>query len=1271
MPTDTHHATPHHHHTFPAMADPKIKYDIEAAVSGEADAQKLAAELRNVGDVLEGDLQQSALDAAQALESLGAKQRALAEFARLKREAEDMAAALGTATRVVNDLGSELPQASANTQALANAERAMSNALADAQASLARKKEALKQLREETTGAARRTDEFKAAEAGLKAAISATTAEVKTRKTDLTSTTQGLAQATAAEAALSKEYQLAIGVAAKASAEVGNRTRALEASRAALNAAGISTTNLAQADRNLQAAVAQVREQVAELAPAYQRAAAASSASTQAQAQNQRTLRDGMADIGAQLQRIQQIATVALGGSYIGGLAKGVADTADQFKNLQARVQLVTGEGQAFQGAWEGIAQTALKTNSALEGTGTLFARLVKAAQEGGASAEMAQQRALQLVQTINQAVQLSGTSATASEAAITQLIQGLQSGVLRGDEFNSVLEQAPRLAEAMAKGLGVTTGQLRDMAAQGQLTADVVMKSLQGQSDAVAKEFAKLPPTVGRALQNLTTSWTMYVGESDKGLVSSANAAKGINLLAQNLDVLVTSLTSAGKLWAAIKIAGLAADFGRWATQTLAATTAVEANTAATAGNAAAQTANAAAQAQRTAAQSAGTAATVASTAAQKANAAAWGSIATFTGQAAAAANVATASTAAGTAATVAKTAQMGLLGRAIGGVTGLLGGPVGLIATVVLFSSEIKSGIVSVAEWAASFSDAGKRAKETEQKLKELAAAEKQAALAREQAVAANKASEQALLGLTKAGSALIVKFDELRKSGKSSADAIADIGKDFDLSKQPGIRDAGTVLNALLQQGKITAQEFEAAWARALSSEDLGKFEANAKAAFSGVAGSTERLAQVTDQVLREAVRRVGPEYEALAGVTNRASAAAINDTDALIRGLDRLRTQGVDVAAALTASLGRGIDTANTVQALDAVKAQIEAVRRVLGDKVADGLLDQATVAADRLRQKMEEAKPGIQSVQEAMRQLGITSDADLKKVAASAQSAYDALKTSGTASAREMQAAWVKTAQAAIDANNGIAPSWVKAQAAANGYKVETDGATSSLVNLRDAANRAAGGVTDLAAAQRAGIAAAQAYAQSQTEAGAAARAAKMSNDELQQSLSGDKYGNRPGGLAERNAAIGEDSKRRDADRGKTTGTFDAFSGASSVDELDRRYETALNNLNQSARDNPSAMGSGWTDWAMQNLQKQYSTARSDMSRKRNAAANAERISRREDLNPYAEKSDKQSTSTAGAAKTYNVQIGGRTVKTTSDADAQSLIAALKDARMAA
>ena len=80
------------------MADPKIKYDIEAAVKGEADAEQLAKTLRGVGDVLEGDLQEGAIAAAQALEALASKQRAIDTFSALKRETADLESALTKAT---------------------------------------------------------------------------------------------------------------------------------------------------------------------------------------------------------------------------------------------------------------------------------------------------------------------------------------------------------------------------------------------------------------------------------------------------------------------------------------------------------------------------------------------------------------------------------------------------------------------------------------------------------------------------------------------------------------------------------------------------------------------------------------------------------------------------------------------------------------------------------------------------------------------------------------------------------------------------------------------------------------------------------------------------------------------------------------------------------------------------------------------------------------------------------------------------------------------
>lgn len=1061
------------------MADPKIKYDIEAVVKGEADADQLAKALRNVGDALEGGLQQGAQEAAQALDALAAKQRALDSFTALRRETEQLSTALATATGVVDRLGAELPQVAAQTQAFAVAEKSAGAALQQAQADLTRKRDALRALKEESTGAARKTDEYKAAVAALKDSIKAATVEVKAQQTAQRAAAQAAAQAQGAEAALRKEYDVAIGSAARLSGELRNKNTALAQTREAMQALGVSTTNLAQHERNLKDAVEQVRQSVAAMAPAYQQAAAASSQSTQVQAQNQRSLREGMTSISTQLQRVQQIASVALGGSYAGGLIKDVADTADAFKNLEARIKLATGEGPLFQEAFRGVAEISLRTNSALDETGTLFTKLAKAGQEAGKSAEVAQREALALTETINQTIQLSGGSADSAKAAIVQLIQGLQSGVLRGEEFNSVMEQAPRLAQAMANGLGVTTGELRKLANQGALTAETVMGALRGQADVVAGEFAKLPPTVGRALQNLSTQWTLYVGSADSGMVSSANAAKVINALAANLDTLVTTLQTAGKLWAAIKIAGLASDFGAWALKTLSATTAVEANTVAVGANTLAQRGNSAAVAANAAAQAANTTATAASTAAKAANAASWASIATFAGQATSATQAATAATAASTAAVAGKTAGLGLLGGALRGVTSLLGGPVGLIATVVLFSGEIKRGATAVFEWGMSFTEAGKKLKQHDQSLRDAeartrlaaeAAKEHQAALERQAA-----ALEQARIKsfeLSKEAMGLVAQFDKMRKDGDSAAEAIGKIGKDFDLSNVPGIKNATAVLDLLVADGKLSAEQFRAAWAKALDGKDLAQFEVLARAAFSGAAREGERVGQLLDATVREAVRRTGLDFEQLQGKIGAASRSALNDLDAIVGGLDRLKSQGVDTGRVLAASLTKAIDTADSQKALDEVRARVESLRKELGNKVADGLLDQIKAKAEAVKDALDKAVPGVTSLREAMKQLGVVSDESLRNTAATSKQAYDAMATSGKASARELSDGFRRAAEEAIAANNGIAPSWVTAQAGVRGFKLEADGAGKTILRSMADAKKAVEGVGD--AAGRAG-----------------------------------------------------------------------------------------------------------------------------------------------------------------------------------------------------
>ncbi|HEY0953978.1 MAG TPA: tape measure protein [Roseateles sp.] len=761
---------------------------------------------------------------------------------------------------------------------------------------------------------------------------------------------------------------------------------------------GIASKNAKDAQQRLAAESEQVRAAVANLLPAYQGAARGA---TEAGAQIQRTHRaigEGVDSISTQLGRVQNAFIALQGGGFLGGLIKDAAETADAYNGLAARIKLATGEGQAFRAGMEGVQQIALETRSGLEATGELFARIATA----GKQLNLTNQESLDLTRTINQSVQITGGSVQAAEAAITQLNQGLQSGVLRGDEFNSVMEQSPRLAKALADGLGVTTGRLREMAAEGQLTSETIIKALKGQSDTISAEFAKLPPTVGGALQNLSTQWMIYIGNLDKSTGASKTAAEAIAYLANNLDTIVGTLATVGKGVVALQLLKLASHFKDWAVGAATATTALTANTAAT----------------------------VANTAAARANAAAV--------------------TAAGAASVDAAT-KKGLLSTAMGGVAaagrgvvGMLGGPVGLLVLTATYAKDL-------GEVAAKLVLKARGLKTVEEAEKDLAAQEKRSyeqaqalAKARSDQAAADKAAAEAKFGLSDAAKKLIGEFDELIKKGQTADEAINAIGKKFDLASSPGIKAAAGVLDKLAADGKLTAEQVQKAWAEALDGQDLAKFEILARAALDGTQRSAEQLSQVIDAQLREAIKRAGLDMGLISTGMSQAAVKAINDTEALIAGFDRLKAQGLDAGRVLAASFVKAIDTADSQQALDALTQRIKAARQLLGDKITNGLLDQISAQADQVKLKMDGMLPGIQSVAEAMKVLGVTSQKSLSETAAQFKAAYEIMRNSGTATAGELQEGFVRYAEAAIKANKGVASESLKVEAAMRGLEIGVD-----------------------------------------------------------------------------------------------------------------------------------------------------------------------------------------------------------------------------------
>ena len=222
---------------------------------------------------------------------------------------------------------------------------------------------------------------------------------------------------------------------------------------------------------------------------------------------------------------------------------KELAEAADSYANLSARIQLATKDTGDFKSAIAGVHQIALNTNSSLESTAELFGKLNTVAKDMG----MTQQQALDLTKTVTQAIKLGGGSVQGSEAAVQQFIQAMQGGVLRGEEFNSMMENGYGLAEALAKGLGVTTGELRKMAENGELGAERVLKALEGQKAAIEASYAELPNTIGNALQKIATSWQIVIGEMDQANGASAQVAEWLSVLADNLDIVEVLLNDIG----------------------------------------------------------------------------------------------------------------------------------------------------------------------------------------------------------------------------------------------------------------------------------------------------------------------------------------------------------------------------------------------------------------------------------------------------------------------------------------------------------------------------------------------------------------------------------------------------------------------------------------------------------------------------------------------------------------------------------------------------
>ncbi|AOM87242.1 tape measure protein [Acinetobacter baumannii] len=238
------------------------------------------------------------------------------------------------------------------------------------------------------------------------------------------------------------------------------------------------------------------------------------------------------------------VATRALAGHMAGLLTVGSAiSKMDTYTGLQNRLKLVTNNQAELNKATEDTFRIAQKTYSAWDSVLQVYQRF----SDNAKTLNLTMDDTARLTETVSKAVAISGANAEAADAALVQFGQALASGTLRGEELNSVMEQTPALAKVIAKGMGITVGELRSVAAEGKITSQEIVKALRNVESDVDALFAKTDITIGQSLTLLNNEITKFVGEAGKGSGAAQTLAEGIQILGDNLNLIINGAIVAG----------------------------------------------------------------------------------------------------------------------------------------------------------------------------------------------------------------------------------------------------------------------------------------------------------------------------------------------------------------------------------------------------------------------------------------------------------------------------------------------------------------------------------------------------------------------------------------------------------------------------------------------------------------------------------------------------------------------------------------------------
>ena len=241
-----------------------------------------------------------------------------------------------------------------------------------------------------------------------------------------------------------------------------------------------------------------------------------------------------VAAVETQLNRMQKL--LAIGG--LASLGKQVLDAADKMQLLHSQLKQVTSGMTDYTHAEKALFEISQRTTASLEATTQTFVSTKRALAEMGVTTN----QTLKFTETLNKAMAVGGVNAESQKSALLQLSQALGSGVLQGDEFRSIAENAPSILDVVAEYMGKSRAEIKKLASDGKITSKVLFEAISGASGKISAKFDEMPMTFGQAMQQMENAWLKFVdGLNSSGVMSAL--AQSVSFLAQHFDVLAKSI--------------------------------------------------------------------------------------------------------------------------------------------------------------------------------------------------------------------------------------------------------------------------------------------------------------------------------------------------------------------------------------------------------------------------------------------------------------------------------------------------------------------------------------------------------------------------------------------------------------------------------------------------------------------------------------------------------------------------------------------------------